>query len=347
MTNEAERIAALLAEATPDAAAALHDIAETTADKETRKSARRALYRLSQAGIVPPEVERRVVAEPVRPHATESLRAYASAFDGAGNRLLFLVLPDPDGGSPTLLHILINDELGLKDLEVVRMSRRDLAAQIERFEGQLDSGLALAEIEADYGRWLLEQARQINVRLGEPTPPGFLALLPRIGAPDEADAEAPIYGQALAEEVRADPSLSRDPEALFALRWFEPWFFDVRDVVPWLESWEQAEQSLVVQPDAVKEERRQRVVTEAVQALMTPEMRARYVARLEGSADALWRRDRQEAARQALYHALSLADNGPVDHVPFARAIVQRTIEAAMDMVRAEEKRRREEAGVS
>jgi len=39
--GETEPIAALLAEGTPDAAARLRDLAETTTDKETRKAARR------------------------------------------------------------------------------------------------------------------------------------------------------------------------------------------------------------------------------------------------------------------------------------------------------------------
>src|SRR5207244_9374746 len=95
---EMERIAALLAEGTPEAAWALQEIAETTMDKAARKEARRALYRLRLAGILPPERTAEPVRDEARTEERETLQAWASAFDGAGNRLLFLALPDPHGG---------------------------------------------------------------------------------------------------------------------------------------------------------------------------------------------------------------------------------------------------------
>ncbi|HZT42244.1 MAG TPA: hypothetical protein VFA07_08640 [Chthonomonadaceae bacterium] len=340
MDNSIEtRIQTLMAEATPDAAVALRDIAESTADKEARKAARRALYRLSQSGIVPPEPASRpaTVATPAR--EIEPMRAFASAFDGAGNQLLTLILPDPDGGSPVLFQVVINDEVGIKDFFDERVPRRELESLIAGYERRFGAEMALAEIEADYGKWLLAQAREINRRLGIATPRGFLTWLPRVGEPEREYSEAPVWQRNSREEVRADQSYPRDPKALFELPWFSPWFLLVEDVYPWVQAWEQAGQSLVVLSDAVKEERRQKVVTEAAQARVTPEMRALYSRRLEGSADILLRRGEEQAARQALYHALSLADNGPVEQVPFARALVERTLEAALAMIKERQQR--------
>jgi hypothetical protein len=333
--TEQESIEKLLAAGTTEAATRLRDLAETTTDKETRKAARRALYRLSLAGVVPEE--RAPETRPAEPAVTapDTLRAFASAYDGAGNRLLILLLPDPDGGSPTLAQILTNDEEGIKDFAARRMSRREVAEALERFEKQLDGGLAIAEIESDYARHLLQEARAVNQRLGHATPEGFLDWYLRVGTPHEAWETSPVYAHLPAEAVRADLSFSHDPDALFALPWFAPWFFAVRDVVPWLESWEQIESGTIVLPDSAKQERRERIVSEAVEALMPPEMRDRYRRRLEESADVLWRRDKAEAARIALYQALTLADNMPVAQVPFARALVRRTIDAAMEMVAA------------
>lgn len=336
------RIQTLLTEATPDAAVALRDIADATTDKETRKAARRALYRLSQSGIVPPETAARTATAATLTRDVEPMRAFASAFDGAGNRMLALVLPDPDGGSPIFFQVLINDEAGAKDFLDTRVPRRDLEELIAGFERRFGPEMALAEIEADYGKGLLAQAREINRRLGIPTPRGFLAWLPRVGDPEREYTEPPVWQRISREEVRADQSYPRDPTALFDLPWFSPWFLLVEEVFPWVQAWEQAEQSLVVLSDAVKEERRQKVVTEAVQARMTPEMRALYTDRLEGSADILQRRSEEQAARQALYHALSLADNGPVEQVPFARALVERTLEAAVAML----KERQQQSGL-
>src|SRR5215471_7433528 len=109
-TVETEQIAALLAEATPEAANQLLELSETTPDKETRKAARRALYQLSQRGIKPTSYVPSTDSTVSPRDAQDTLTIYASAYDGAGNRLLLLVLQDPDGGSPILAQLLINDE---------------------------------------------------------------------------------------------------------------------------------------------------------------------------------------------------------------------------------------------
>jgi len=324
-------VAALLAEATPEAASQLQELAESAPDKETRKVARRALYRLSLAGVRPPE--RAPAPKTAEPTPSDTLRAYASAYDGAGNRLVFCVVPDPDGGWPTLLQTLINDEEGTKDFSARRMSRREVAERVDRFEQQLENGLAFAEIEGDYGRWLLHEARLLNLRLGQLSPPGFLEWMERVGEPRGSYETPPVFAALNPEEVRADPSVPHDPAAFFALPWFEPWFLAARDVYEWLDAWEKSEASVLAVPESAKAERRERIVTEAVNKLLTPEARERYTHRLEESADILRRRDKMEAARIALYHALALADNKPVADVPFARALVRRTIEAAAQML--------------
>jgi hypothetical protein len=338
-TAEGAQVAALLKEATPEAAAKLQEIANTTTSKETRKAARRALYRLGLSGIAPPEHAQRAAAEETRTQAADTLRAFATAFDGAGNRLLLFALADPDGGSPTLMQALFNDEAGIETFDAVKQPRRELAERIERLEQRLEQDVAFAEIEGDYGRWLLQRARDINHRLSRPTPPGFLEGAHRIGAPQGDYTTPPVLAAIPPETVRGDLSIPHDPAALFALPWFEPWYFATRDVMRWLEAWEQAEQSVIALTDSAKAERRERILTEAVDSLMTPEVRARYVTRLEESADVLRRRGKEEAARIALYQTLTLADNSPVAEAPFARALVQRTIEAALEVVHAERER--------
>ncbi len=337
-SGDTAEITSLLTEATPEAAARLQEIAETTPDKEIRKAAKRALYRLSLSGIAPPER----APQPVESQEPESdpLRAYASAFDGAGNRLLMVVLPDPDGGSPTLGQVLINDEEGVNSFDATRHPRREVTQRIERIEAQLEQGLALAEIEGDYGRWLLWEARLINQQRSRPTPGGFLDWLHRIGEPHAVYETSPVLTAFAPDAIRSNLSFSHDPAALFALPWFEPWYFAIGDVVRWLEAWDQVEGGRIEVSETTKEERRERIVTEATTALLTPEMRARYIRRLEESADILRRRDKEEAARMALYHALALADNGTVTNVPFARALVRRTLEAAHAAVNEQRQRR-------
>jgi hypothetical protein len=341
---ETDPIAALLAEATPDAAGRLLELSETTPDKEIRKAARRALYQLRQRGVKPAPREAPGTALESSPAVTETLKAYASAYDGAGNRLFLLVVPDPDGGSPTLIQFLINDELGVRQYESRRMPRRTQAAYIERYEQALEHGLAMAEIEADYARWLVAQGREIHQRRGTTTPAGFLDSLPRIGEPGNRYDQSPIYAYYEADEVKSDAALPRDPEALFRLPWFEPWFFAAEEMLPWLVAWEKVEQGVVVVADSVKRERKETILTEAVTGLFPPDTRARYITRLEESADILRRREKTTEAKQALFHALTLSSEIAITEVPFARALTERTMEAAMEMLRAERERQAQQS---
>lgn len=325
---ELDQIDMLLKEGTPEAAHQLRALEETTPHKETRKAARRALYRLSQAGVTPP---------PTSPAATEApmqaVRAFASAYDGAGNRLLFLLLPDPDGGSPTMAQTLINDIEGIKDFQSARIPRRELQERLDRFDAQLDQGVAVAEVEGDYGRWLIAQGRALNQQKSRLTPRGLLAFLPRIGEPQQAYTP-PIYTHISPKEIREDSTLDRDPADLFKITWFDAWFFDVQDTVSWLPEWAAVE----AEADLTEEEREQRfesIITQATVALMTPEMRRHYILRLEENADVLWRRGKEQEAKQALVHALALQEDTDVAEIPFAREIVKRTLGAAMEIIRA------------
>jgi hypothetical protein len=325
-----ESIERWLKEATPDAAARLDEVARSTDNKETRKAARRALYLLAQKGVaVVREVSPTAPVAAVASHI-ETMRAWASAYDGAGNRLFLLVLTGSVGGSATVAQILANDELGIRDLTLERRRLRDIPPLMERLEGRIDDGLAVAEIEPDYARTLLTRFREINFRRSTTTPRGYVDLLPRIGAPETEYAEPPVY-QHLPDDDSAD--VPTDPADLFKLAWFDPWFFAVEEVTPWLQRWLSAESGVVVTSDKVREERKRAIAKEAAAALMPPEVRQRYIVRLEESADVLRRRDRLTEARQALYHARVLKSDAEIGEVPFAEAIAARTLEAAAEMV--------------
>lgn len=337
----AEQVASLMAQGTPDAADELQRLAETADTKDLRKEARRALFRLSQRGVNPTEavtVQRSSPPVAWKEDGVPALRAFASAFDGAGNRLLFYALFDPDGGRPTLADARISDETGVEEFHASRVSHKELAGWQERFRPLLDSGLAIAEIEADYGCWLLHEARAINTALGSRTPSGFPEYARRIGEPRELYARAAVYSEIDPDALRADLTIPRDPGDFFKLPWFEPWFLDAIDILPYLDRWKQEETSVVIVTDHAKHEMRERVVTDVAESLLAPPARARYVRRLEESADVLRRSGKAEDAKIALVHALALAEDRPVSEVPFARALVVRSFSATLELFLQSEK---------
>ena len=332
MNTDSATVETLLAESTTDAAARLRDLAETTSEKDTRKAARRALYLLSQKGVVPPATIIPSAAASLTTKARPPLTAWASAYDGAGNRLLFLSWPNADGGSPTFLQALLNDAEGVRDMETRRATRRDLDERIQGFAAQLESGIALAEIAPDYGRFLIHQARTRSREQRRMTPTGFIDLLNVIGEPENDYPTAPVWEQMTEEAVRAD--MEAPPAAdLFKLPWFEPWFLDVNDVVPWLSDVYEVIGDKNLSEDA-QEQGMEAVAQNAARDLFNADVKAQYVRRLEENADILLRRGREMEARQTLHNALALRDVATAAESEFAVLLVQRTMQAAIEMMR-------------
>jgi hypothetical protein len=331
--NERERVEALLKEATIESATALAELERQAGDKESRKAARRALYLLSMRGIRPTPAVLTGEALPDDP-APETLRAYASGFDGAGNRILFFEIAGPDGGKPTAVQMLVNDQTGLQTCDSARLDRRELRRRIQQLEQLPAEGLAFVEITPDYGRWLLEEARELLRRQNKPSPAGVLELLPRIGVPRHDYLISPVYDSISVETLNADEAIERDPKALFELTWFENWFFAVEDVLRALSDWENATDTLDASPDEKAAAERELIVREVTTDLFTPGVRTRYVRRLEETADILWRLSHTNEAKMALIHAQALAGDAPVAEAPFARALVERTLIAGLAVMK-------------
>ena len=334
-----------LAEATPEAAAHLNALAGSTVIKETRKAAKRALYLLRQRGIVPGKGDLPAAIEQPTTAHEEDLRAWASAYDGAGNRLLLLVLKSPDGGASTVAQILANDELGIRDLSLERKRLREIEPLMTQLEERIDGGLAIAEIEPEYARALLDRFRTVNLKRRKTTPAGFVDLLPRIGAPSQTAGsfvqnESGDGGGAADSEVQ-------DPADLFKLTWFEPWFFAAEDVTPWLERWIEASAEIIVSPDQDSEAIQQSIAREAAEGLIAGRLRGLYITRLEESGDILRRRGRETEARQAFFHARALKSDAPIGDIPFAVALAARTLEAAVEMVAAAQRKQAGEAAAA
>ena len=328
-TGTDESIQRWTEEATAESAAHLEALAGATANKETRKSARRALYLLSQRGILPSGEGRSLEPDRYDGERKETMRAWASAYDGAGNRLFLLVFAPTNGGSATVAQIVGNDALGILNVTLERKRLRDIFPLMERLEGNIDDGLAVAEIEPDYARQLIERFRRLNLQRCKTTPAGFLDLLPRIGTASRTLEKLPVYEHIGVANGGASDTVPSDPTDLFKLVWFDPWFFAVEDVRPWLRRWIEADSSGTVTAEKTRQDLKRAIAIEAATALITDHVRSLYITRLEESADVLRRRGRVTEARQALVHGLALKSDTPIGDIPFAEALAARTLEAA------------------
>jgi hypothetical protein len=342
LSSKLQAIEILAKDASISSANELQEIERTTDQREIRKAARKALYNLSLAGILPTRLPPLSTA---KQSGGDELRAFASAFDGAGNRLLLFLIPDSDGGASTLLQITTNDLEGVSDCQSIKIRRRDVADRISRIKAQVDTGLAVAEIEPDYGRILLARSRSLTASISKRSPSALLAWIPKIGEPgqeSETDSLPPIYAHVSADVVSQDPTVETDPIDFFKLTWIDPWFYAAEETIPWLTRWETAwtqrdpEEELNVGPDTPL----YMIASEAAPVLMTDKMRKLYIVRLEETADVLWRCGKEAEAKQAVYHAAALKTDADAAYIPFAHTLALRTIGAAFEMVLANRERR-------
>ena len=323
------RIDTLLKTATTDAANALLEIAESAANKDEKKAAKRALYLLSQKGIAPnrPSVPAPTAAP--KTAASQTVEFFMSNADGAGNQMLNFILSEPDGGRPTLVNLIASDDEGITKFLAGKMARPDIDAQFATMATSY--GARLAELPVDYGRWLVAQRREINRQQRKPTPRGFMELLPRIGEPEQQYESPPLEGLPSIETLLADETYSRDPAALFAEPGFERWFLNMAQVLPELAGWMKtlAEKS-DDGPDEIQN-RRQAMMRQITANIMTEPERNRYASSLQMGAVVLWKNGDEETAKQSLYHANELRTNAEPEG--FVLALVQRTMDAARELL--------------
>ena len=328
-----EQIEQLQKEATADAAAELLTLAKTAEDKAITKAAKRALYLLSQKGIVPeaktPAPQSKI--ETVR----ETLRGYASAYDGEGNSLLMVIEPDKDGGSPYVMQTLLNDVGGIRNFGGGKLERHKLNALIARYEAQKENGVAFVEITSNEVRRILQQAHVSHTRAQGLSPHGFMEWAQKIGV--ELTGEPEILLELPAELTAQPPPETPDTKTLFTFPYFETWFLESEMGMGMLSVLHDTGK---FSADASQEERddaMQTVMRNAATDIFTPEVRSIFAKRLEYSATILWRLDKKDAAHLAWAHAVQLRTEITSADIEFARAICERTLWAAYEMYKRDQ----------
>lgn len=328
-------VAALVAQGDEQAVGKLAALAAGP-DRATAKAARRGLYLLKQAGVAVPTEAAAVPNAAAR--STAAQQGFLSNPDGNGGQMLVFVQEDPHGGSPWLITFLVNFSLGLRDLGGNKMSRREIAQSFEEMRAKPNR--YLVEVPVDYARQRLQEAVAHNREDSRPIPQGYAALLERVGLPERTWERSLVYDYMDADAVRADQSYSRDPDKLFEDDLFRGWLINLQSVAPWLERLYEAYQSPLALDENQKRQRDERIIDEAADDLLADGGAAIYRKLLEETALVLHLAGREELARQALFHALSMEDDKSPHEVPFLRALASRSIYVLAAIYAREEEQR-------
>jgi hypothetical protein len=303
-----------------EAAEALEATETRAASKAVRTAARRALYRLRQAGV-----DRR--APSALPPATPRIgfgEAWMSAVDGTGGRGLWLTLVGPYG-ERTLLAAMISDETGLLDFSAGAIAKKRVD---ERFRAlRAESPLPWVSVPPSWAWVILVAAADRARATGGAVPAELERWIERLGAP--AAETAPIHARLPATAIQ-DPALLERSGALLALPELNGWFLDPSSVSSESLEWLQARESRLVVSDQIKAERLAALVDRIIETRFDAPTRRLWQGRLEEQAYVLLALGRETEAASTVAVARVLATGGDtLRRIPFLRALVERSLEVA------------------
>ena len=293
-------------------------------ERDGRRAAKRALYRLAQRGVAvpPPPAPRPVVPR----QATRAARAWLSGIDGSGSRALWVVF---DGGAGGLLlcSLIVNDTVGVVETAGGPVTKKRLQAELEALRAS--QKLPWVETAPGHALALVAEALALHAALGTGPPADFARWQPLF---DGASAAAPDPGTPADSPV--DLALADRSAELLELPELAGWFVDPEAVQRDALDLAEARESRLVVSDTVKTEREEAIVARVVEREFGPEVRRRWARRLRDMAFIFGAIARPEHAAIATAAAAALEDDTrDATRLPLARAAARRGLELAAEVV--------------
>ncbi|MFQ5830781.1 MAG: hypothetical protein ACE5JD_16740 [Candidatus Methylomirabilia bacterium] len=316
----------LLEQRGKDALPLLSALADQGSTKESRKLARRALYRLSQSGLkLPPRVSRPMV----RRQPERLLRAWLSGIDGTGSRAVWILL-EGRYGEWELCSLIVNDQVGILEAAGGAITTKRLDTELEKLRAA--QKLPWVELRADAAVALVTEtlARTQTAHL----PPSEFARWRHLFGSEGATSRTPMIAALLpSEEIRSDSTLLDRSPSLMELPELAGWFVDPGAIQSQALELLQARDSQLVVPDQVKIEREAAIVERVVEGEFTEEGRQRWARRLAEMAWIFHATGREHEAEVAYATSLALEDASvPVRHIPFAESLAKRGLDVAAEV---------------
>ena len=312
----------------------LERLAETAPDKEQRRAARRALYRLEQSGQRP---ARAPAATPVRPvvarEAEHPVRAWLSGIDGSGSRAAWILFEGGLGGGLRLCSLILNDEAGIMDAAGGPIARKRLEAELRG----LRESQKLPWVEVDGARAcaLVGHALALHERIGTVPPPEFARWRKSFSGSSTVSSlsgsSTVSSWQPSASDV--DPLVLERSASLLELAELGGWFVDPGRVATEALALLQTRESRLVVSDRIKADREAAIIDGVVEVHFPAAARRRWAGRLREMADIFGMTGRADEATLARTVATALADaDRPAATIPFVRALAARGLEMAAEV---------------
>ncbi|GFP30232.1 hypothetical protein HKBW3S44_00560 [Candidatus Hakubella thermalkaliphila] len=315
-----------------ESALALQEIIKTASDKKLRKEAKRSLYRMKMAGVEVEELTEEETPSPERELMPRPRQALVSHIDGAGGRLIWIVMERPLGAL-SLVALRIADTEGIKECLGVNLGKKRLKQELERIRKMED--LTVVEVPATYGQLLVREAYQRNLKAGIEPPLEYKKWQKAVEEGEISDTSPLIYRELQQEEVRFKAALLLEFVDFLSLPEFSSWFFELDSVATYALELLEARQSKIILSDWARREREARIIGKAVEGLFSGDYPFLFKRRLEEMAYILWKTDRREEAKKALAAALALGEDGDqsLREHPLISAMVLRSLNLAIQTI--------------
>jgi hypothetical protein len=313
-------IAEALGEMNDTAAGALLVEMEAHATGALRREIRRAIYKLRQHDIEvrEPEAEHKAAAAP----AESGLTALMSPIDPDGAQIVWMIRARPRGGVVRLWG-LVSERLGLAGAQNHALNRHELKLQQEELERQ--SEVKLVDIDPRLADFILCEAYRRTPASARLNVGSFYALRTEVTAAGVPTQIAhPIYIE-FAEQAAEEPSID-----LLKEQEVQAFRIPVKELEPYLEEVNRAQESVLVVSRSSQEERILGAVDKAIGELLTGARAERLRRRLEDTGLYLARTGRPQQAGWAAAAAARIRDGADLTKVPFFRSLVQTQLGALM-----------------
>jgi len=313
---------------------ALATLAAQTPEKELRKAARRGLHRLRAAGIMVDLPTPRSSSTAIAPMAEQRARltdAHATPPDGVGSRALWLGLERPLGGM-AVFGLVLNDSVGMRDCSYRDTTRRKLGDMLRDWRAEHET--PLVELPPDYALSLVSEALALNAESGQAVPTEFQIHRRLLGELPEPPQEALIHHHVSRGQALLLPNLLDQSPRLFDEEELKGWFFGYDETIERARELRRVHESPILLAGESREGREELEIERAIGELFTPRVRRAIRRRLEEAAYVFWVTRREQAARQAVAAAFGIGQGALARH-PFARALVEKSLELALEAERA------------
>ena len=301
----------------------LRALADGAGTKAARKAARRAIYRLEQAGVAVPAPPTAPLGPVVKRHAEHAVRAWLSGIDGTGSRAVWILFEGGLGGQLMLCSLILNDEVGVLEAAGGAITRKRLDTELRL----LREHQKLPWVESDPARAcaLVGLALALHARRAT-EPPSEFGRWRRFFALPEAPLDA-------APTVEVDlPLLDRSAELLESHE-MAGWFVDPGLLHEEALALLQMRESRLVVSDQIKAEREIAIVDGVIDKHFTAEARRRWGGRLAEMALIFRSTGREEIARLAdNARAALLDDDRAARQIPLVRALAMRGLEMGAEV---------------